>query len=183
MKSCKARWNPRKLGWNLRCITSDEIKSASPNLPQGRFHSAAISSTKWIYSDEGGFNWKRLRKFLSLFLVREMSRVKKTLDKSFWREVRRPAWELSRFLSRYKPCDNKNKDQDFHPGLYLVRETGLEPVHQRYTPLKRARLPIPPLPRTLYIIAQAVLFVKYFFKSFLSFLIFFVPLLFDRSNA
>ena len=32
----------------------------------------------------------------------------------------------------------------------LVRETGLEPVHQRYTPLKRARLPIPPLPRVLY---------------------------------
>ena len=34
--------------------------------------------------------------------------------------------------------------------LFLVRETGLEPVHQRYTPLKRARLPIPPLPRVLY---------------------------------
>ena len=34
--------------------------------------------------------------------------------------------------------------------VFLVRETGLEPVHQRYTPLKRARLPIPPLPRTPY---------------------------------
>ena len=33
--------------------------------------------------------------------------------------------------------------------LLLVRETGLEPVHQRYTPLKRARLPIPPLPQNL----------------------------------
>ena len=31
----------------------------------------------------------------------------------------------------------------------LVRETGLEPVRWKHTPLKRARLPIPPLPRTL----------------------------------
>ena len=45
--------------------------------------------------------------------------------------------------------EEKNKDQ-VKLGLYLVRETGLEPVHQRYTPLKRARLPIPPLPRVPY---------------------------------
>ena len=31
---------------------------------------------------------------------------------------------------------------DYH---YLVRETGLEPVRQRHTPLKRACLPIPAL--------------------------------------
>ena len=30
MKSCFAGWNPNKFGWNLRCSTSDEIKSASP---------------------------------------------------------------------------------------------------------------------------------------------------------
>ena len=28
MKSCYARWNPSKLGWNLRRVASDEIKSA-----------------------------------------------------------------------------------------------------------------------------------------------------------
>ena len=28
---------------------------------------------------------------------------------------------------------------------FLVRETGLEPVRDYHTPLKRARLPIPPL--------------------------------------
>ena len=44
----------------------------------------------------------------------------------------------------------------------LVRETGLEPVHQRYTPLKRARLPIPPLPRTFDIIPQPNSFVNRF---------------------
>ncbi len=27
----------------------------------------------------------------------------------------------------------------------MVRETGLEPVRRKHTPLKRARLPIPPL--------------------------------------
>ncbi len=32
---------------------------------------------------------------------------------------------------------------------FLVRETGLEPVRGYHTPLKRARLPIPPLSRVL----------------------------------
>ena len=31
----------------------------------------------------------------------------------------------------------------------LVRETGLEPVRDYHTPLKRARLPIPPLSHSL----------------------------------
>ena len=48
-----------------------------------------------------------------------------------------------------------------------MRETGLEPVHQRYTPLKRARLPIPPLPRTVYIILHFLRFVKGFLIFFL----------------
>ena len=61
MKSCFAGWNPSELGWNLRCAISDEIKSASINPALAGFHRVAISSTKWIYSDAGGFNWKRLR--------------------------------------------------------------------------------------------------------------------------
>ena len=61
MKSCFAGWNPSSLGWNLRCATSDEIKSASINPALAGFHHKVISSTKWIYSDAGGFNWKRLR--------------------------------------------------------------------------------------------------------------------------
>ena len=52
---------------------------------------------------------------------------------------------------------------------FLVRETGLEPVHQRYTPLKRARLPIPPLPRTFDIIAYTFPFVNSFCKKSPSF--------------
>ena len=49
MKSCFAGWNPSELGWNLRCPTSDEIKSASFQPCEARFHRVAISSTK------GGF--------------------------------------------------------------------------------------------------------------------------------
>ena len=33
----------------------------------------------------------------------------------------------------------------FRDFVVLVRETGLEPVRDYHTPLKRARLPIPPL--------------------------------------
>ena len=33
---------------------------------------------------------------------------------------------------------------------FLVRETGLEPVRDYHTPLKRARLPIPPLSHILF---------------------------------
>ena len=55
----------------------------------------------------------------------------------------------------------------------MVRETGLEPVHQRYTPLKRARLPIPPLPQALYYykalwrICQVLFVKKFVFFSFI----------------
>ena len=53
----------------------------------------------------------------------------------------------------------------------LVRETGLEPVRDYHTPLKRARLPIPPLSRfslrTEQSIAQDLLFVKRIFTLFL----------------
>ena len=44
----------------------------------------------------------------------------------------------------------KQKQPEINSGcLCLVRETGLEPVRWKHTPLKRARLPIPPLPRTI----------------------------------
>ena len=55
----------------------------------------------------------------------------------------------------------------------LVRETGLEPVRDYHTPLKRARLPIPPLSQnscslgTVLIITKSPRVVKAFFKKFL----------------
>ena len=53
----------------------------------------------------------------------------------------------------------------------MVRETGLEPVRDYHTPLKRARLPIPPLSLgTLTIITNAPIYVKTFFQSFSLFL-------------
>ena len=61
IKSCFAGWNPSELGWNLRCATSDEIKSALINPALAGFHHKGISSTKWIYSDAGGFNWQSLQ--------------------------------------------------------------------------------------------------------------------------
>ena len=53
----------------------------------------------------------------------------------------------------------------------MVRETGLEPVCQRHTPLKRACLPIPPLSqfRTIYIIQLPSVYVKGFFKKISNF--------------
>ena len=44
----------------------------------------------------------------------------------------------------------------------MVRETGLEPVRDHHTPLKRARLPIPPLSLDLaeYIIPPSSEFVN-----------------------
>ena len=39
------------------------------------------------------------------------------------------------------------KSTCFRKCFFLVRKTGLEPVWMNHTPLKRARLPVPPLPR------------------------------------
>ena len=39
----------------------------------------------------------------------------------------------------------------------LVRETGIEPVRWNHTPLKRARLPVPPLPQ------DAIYYTTFFF--------------------
>ena len=50
--------------------------------------------------------------------------------------------------------------------LTLVRETGLEPVRYEHTPLKRARLPIPPLSLgTSVIVAESAYVVKGFLKK------------------
>ena len=57
----------------------------------------------------------------------------------------------------------------------MVRETGLEPVRRKHTPLKRARLPIPPLSHltvllgTMVIISNTYTVVKNFFQKFESF--------------
>ena len=58
----------------------------------------------------------------------------------------------------------KKKQPEFYSScLFLVRETGLEPVRWKHTPLKRARLPIPPLPRAICIIQHNFSYVKMFF--------------------
>ena len=54
--------------------------------------------------------------------------------------------------------------------LFLVRETGLEPVRCNHTPLKRARLPVPPLShichlRNIDIILQKIWIVNSFFEK------------------
>ena len=59
---------------------SDEIKSASLNLPQGRLHRVAISSTKWIYSDEGGFSSKKPHLIQMRFFWWNMVHESRTLN-------------------------------------------------------------------------------------------------------
>ena len=61
----------------------------------------------------------------------------------------------------------------------LVRQTGLEPVRQGHTPLKRACLPVPALPHiccvlklSLFIISLLRQFVKCFFKKTFCFFLF-----------
>ena len=60
--------------------------------------------------------------------------------------------------------------------LRLVQLTGLEPVRDYHTPLKRARLPIPPLSRQPYELYQnelqmSTLFSKFFYFLFTRFLL------------
>ena len=43
--------------------------------------------------------------------------------------------------------DKRQRSAKCTPLSFMVRETGLEPVRWKHTPLKRARLPIPPLPQ------------------------------------
>ena len=72
----------------------------------------------------------------------------------------------------------KEKSSSFE--LLLVRETGLEPVRWKHTPLKRARLPIPPLPR------QPFYYISLFFKCqplFSIFLKVFLSFLFGVKNS
>ena len=53
MKSCWARWNPSKLGWNLRRVASDEMKSAT-TLPAKRDF-----ITKWFHPPQVDFSRRR----------------------------------------------------------------------------------------------------------------------------
>ena len=52
------------------------------------------------------------------------------------------AIRLRRMASRFDPT---KKGKPFGLPFSVVRETGLEPVWKNHTPLKRARLPVPPL--------------------------------------
>ena len=45
----------------------------------------------------------------------------------------------------FKECLSHNEKRQAFRLAFLVRETGLEPVRCNHTPLKRARLPVPPL--------------------------------------
>ena len=51
---------------------------------------------------------------------------------------------------------------------FLVRETGLEPVRCNHTPLKRARLPVPPLSLTSRAIALATMYIIYYCFRFVN---------------
>ena len=56
----------------------------------------------------------------------------------------------------------------------LVRQTGLEPVRRRHTPLKRACLPIPALPQStclLYHLNILLSIGKMHFKKYLKFIL------------
>ena len=58
--------------------------------------------------------------------------------------------------------------------FYLVRETGLEPVRTNHPPLKRARLPIPPLSHKvlstlLDYYTKMFWLCQYLFKTFFTF--------------
>ena len=61
MKSCFAGWNPHSVRMKSSAFGFrwNQIRLSNPAL--AGFHRAAISSTNWIYSDEGGFSWKRLK--------------------------------------------------------------------------------------------------------------------------
>ena len=61
------------------------------------------------------------------------------------------------------PSDWIKKEPRYCEALFLVRETGLEPVRDYHTPLKRARLPIPPLSRVLKYYTTEELFCQQFF--------------------
>ena len=59
MKSCFARWNPSKLGWNLQPTASDEIKSASISCRKADFIAKRFHPPKVDFFRIGGFNWKK----------------------------------------------------------------------------------------------------------------------------
>ncbi len=80
----------------------------------------------------------------------------------------------------YSLFNIKNNRQPFGYLLFLVRETGLEPVRDYHTPLKRARLPIPPLSQVLIYYTTQKLFCQHFFQNFLSFLFLKIIIIFSE---
>ena len=57
--------------------------------------------------------------------------------------VHRTVFLTVAFKSRYRFAGIIKRPNTYVLGLFMVRVTGLEPVRQRHTPLKRACLPIP----------------------------------------
>ncbi len=53
--------------------------------------------------------------------------------------------QISASFFTHRRCTSLKKTKSIDLVFFLVRETGLEPVRDYHTPLKRARLPIPPL--------------------------------------
>ncbi len=68
--------------------------------------------------------------------------------------------------------NNLNCPLRFNLGYFWCGRRDLNPYVGKHTPLKRARLPIPPLPRTTYIIHYFFCFVNRFSQIFSSFFIF-----------
>ena len=76
-------------------------------------------------------------------------------------ENSRPSEEAA---GQQKAEKNKKPRKHLLPGS-LVRETGIEPVWKIHTPLKRARLPVPPLSRTYLLYTEAMRLSRDFLKE------------------
>ncbi len=67
-------------------------------------------------------------------------------------------------------CLHQQKEEHDVLLFLLVRETGLEPVRCNHTPLKRARLPVPPLSRdNKWYYTLTLPFCQHFFEIFCNF--------------
>ena len=69
--------------------------------------------------------------------------VRKEASTLSLKTVHRTVFLTVAFKSRYRFAGIIKRPNTYVLGLFMVRVTGLEPVRQRHTPLKRACLPIP----------------------------------------
>ena len=105
--------------------------------------------------------------FLSYFTQSRVSKLHADLDKNA-NPIQSFALKTARLLFLIKKYQT-----EITVWYFLVRETGIEPVWHNHTPLKRARLPIPPLShicwsfRTLLTYYTKTFFVcQYLFRIF-----------------